>query len=308
MGVKVSRTIGIRNAFAIASNFITAPVDKIASSSGRTNILIMGKAGGGHAGSDLTDTMILASVSLEKPSIVLISIPRDLWIPEIRAKVNSAYHYGGIPLAKESVGKAAGFPIQYGVVIDFSAFKDIVDALGGIEVNVERDFTDNLYPIAGRENDLCGGDATLACRYETITFNSGLQMMNGEKTLKFVRSRHAEGDEGTDTAREARQQKVIEAIKSKVLSPEVYLNPKRTLAIWRVIMKSLEADIDTPSGAILARKALDGSKSVNKYLIPDGLLVNPPVSKIYDRQYVFIPKAGNGKWKEINNWFVSTLY
>ncbi|HKC04783.1 MAG TPA: LCP family protein, partial [Patescibacteria group bacterium] len=177
---KISESLGLGNIFTLASSFISAPNSVVASSNGRTNILIMGKAGGSHDGPDLTDTMIVASLSFTKPEIVTISIPRDLWIPEIRAKINSAYYWGnqknpggGITFAKAITQEVVGIPIHYGVVIDFSAFKDIVDSIGGIDVNVEKGFTDKLYPIAGRENDTCSGDKTFACRYESITFLPG---------------------------------------------------------------------------------------------------------------------------------------
>jgi anionic cell wall polymer biosynthesis LytR-Cps2A-Psr (LCP) family protein len=295
------------SAFKIISNFVSAPIDEVKSSNGRTNILVMGKAGKEHAGEDLTDTMILVSVSLQKPSIVLISIPRDLWIPELRTKINSTYHYGGINLAKSSVEEVLGVPVNYGVTLDFSGFKDIVDVLGGINVNVENSFTDTLYPIAGRENDLCGGDPEFKCRYETISFNAGNQLMDGETALKFVRSRHSEGTEGTDLAREARQQKVIDAIENKILTPSTLLNPQKDLTMFRVIMSSLETDMDATTGAIIARKAFDGRRSITKFLIPDDLLVNPPTSPTYDKQYVFIPKLGNGRWEDVKSWASGVL-
>ncbi len=267
----------------------------------------MGIGGKDHAGGDLTDTMILVSIGLAKPSITTISIPRDLWIPSIRAKINSAYHYGGADLAKLSTEQVLGIPIQYTVILDFSGFKDIVDALGGITVTVETTFTDNLYPIAGQENDLCDGDKLFKCRYESVTFNAGTQIMSGDTALKFVRSRHAVGDEGTDTAREARQQKVISAIENRFLDPKVFLNPKKDLSIWKVVMNSLETDVDNEAGAVIARKVFNARKSVTKYLIPSDLLVNPPTTYKYDKQYVFVPTAGNGRWEEINKWVKGLL-
>lgn len=317
---KFSENAGLGNIFTLASNFISAPVNQIASENGRTNILVMGKAGGSHDGPDLTDTMILVSISFSKPSITLISLPRDLWIAEIRAKINSAYYWGnqntpyfdnsknsggGIAFAKSIAEEVVGQKIQYGAVIDFSAFKDIIDALGGINVMVDRSFTDNLYPIAGRENDLCGGDPAFACRYQTVSFSAGTQQMNGDTALIFVRSRHAEGDEGTDIAREARQQKVIDAIKSKIGSPRVFLSPKVDLALFSVFKKYVQTDIDMPTMAILGRLAVNAGKNINQYLIPDDLLVNPPISKKYDQLYVFVPKSGN--WGDINDWFKKIL-
>jgi len=180
-------------------------------------------------------------------------------------------------------------------------------SLSGIEVNVENGFTDKLYPIEGRENDTCEGDTTFTCRYEAITFNPGVQTMNGETALKFVRSRHAEGTEGTDIAREARQQKIVEAIKEKITQPKVLLNPKVDAAMFNIVKKYVETDIDLPASGILIRLILDGSKNITQLLIPKDLLVNPPIGKTYDSLYVFIPKAGNGKWGEVNEWFTSIL-
>lgn len=305
-----------------AYNFLIAPTDKIASEGGRVNILIMGKSGGNHDGADLTDTMILASVSLNTPGVKTVSIPRDIWIPELRSKINSAYYWGktgtpyfdsnsvggGLGLSKSVVKEISGETVQYGLIIDFSSFKEIVDTLGGIDVNVENGFTDKLYPIAGRENDTCGGrDPSYPCRYETITFNPGVQKMDGETALKFVRSRHAEGTEGTDIAREARQQKVITAIKNKVTDPKVFLSVRTDLAMLNLVNKYVETDLDLPTAGILARKVLDGGGNVHQNIIPEDLLIVPPAERAYDNLYVFIPKAGNGKWQDLQNWFSETL-
>jgi len=297
----------IKNYLNLASDFIKAPINKVNSDKDRVNVLLMGVGGKDHAGGDLTDTMILVSVSLTKRNIVTISIPRDIWIPETRAKINSSYHYGGLALAKSTVQEALGIPVHYGVLLDFSGFKDIVDALGGITVTVDHSFTDYLYPIAGLENDLCNGDRTFKCRYETVIFTQGTQTMNGDTALKFVRSRHAVGDEGTDIAREARQEKVISAIENKIIDPKVFLNPQKDLVIARVVLSSIETDMSGETGAVIARKAFDARKSVTKYLIPDNLLLVPPTSKQFDNQYVFTPKLGSGKWGDIHNWVSQIL-
>lgn len=131
--------------------------------------------------------------------------------------------------------------------------------------------------------------------------------MNGDTALIFVRSRHAEGTEGTDSAREARQQKVVDAIKNKIMDPKIFLSPKVDIAMLRILQKYVQTDINGPTAAVLARKGLEGNKSVNQYLIPEELLVNPPISKTYDRQSVFIPKAGSGNWGDINAWFAGVL-
>jgi LCP family protein required for cell wall assembly len=319
-----ARVIGLSTYIKSVYNFAAAPIGQVNSVNGRTNILVMGKAGGSrdYDSPDLTDTMILVSVSLTKPDLVIVSIPRDTWIPDIRAKINAAYYWGDkttpyfdnssypggkIGFARTVAAKVVGQPIQYGVVIDFSSFKDVIDALGGIQVNVANSFTDNLYPIAGKENDTCNGDPTFACRYETVSFKAGLQTMNGDTALEFVRSRHAVGVEGTDIAREARQQLVIDAIKSKIMQPKVFLSPRVDLAMLQVFRKYVETDLNLPGAAVLARKALEGDKNIKQYLIPQELLVSPPINAVYDQQFVYIPKAGNGKWSDINQWFSSIL-
>lgn len=302
-------------------NFAKAPTNEITTYNERINILLMGKAGGTRDGADLTDTIMLISLPTVDGKIAAISIPRDIWIPEIRAKINSAYYWGktgsvyftipetggGFSLVKDVAGKVTGQTIQYGIVVDFSAFKDIVDAIGGISVNVRNGFTDKLYPIEGRENDLCDGDQTYSCRYETVTFSPGFQNMNGETALKYVRSRHAEGEEGTDLARETRQQEVIEAIKEKILQPRTYLSAKNIKALISITGRYTETDIDLPTVGVLARKVLDNIKNISQTSIPEDLLVVPPASKTFDNLYVFIPKAGNGNWSEIQNWFSQAL-
>ncbi|KKS05337.1 MAG: Cell envelope-related transcriptional attenuator [Candidatus Woesebacteria bacterium GW2011_GWA1_41_7] len=309
-------------------NFVVPSTDQITSKSGAVNILVMGKSGGIHEGADLTDTMFIVSIPFEKSGISTVSIPRDLWIPDLRAKINSAYYWGkegtsyytveetggGISFAKKVAGEVSGQEIQYGVVVDFSAFKDIVDSIGGIEVNVENGFTDNLYPIEGKENDTCKGDEddslareTYACRYEVISFEAGVQKMDGQTALKFVRSRHAEGDEGTDIAREARQQKVIKAIKDKIMSAKVLFSPSAISKIFLIIEKYVETDVELPTAGDLARLAYDSSGDIHQNILPEALLEHPPTSPIYDNLYVLIPKTGNGKWEEIQKWFTSAF-
>ncbi|KKQ53361.1 MAG: cell envelope-related transcriptional attenuator [Microgenomates group bacterium GW2011_GWC1_38_12] len=233
----------------LARDFVFTPRDKIKIFDGRTNILVLGKGDVGHEAPDLTDTMILVSVDHQSHKVNLISLPRDIWITTLRTKLNSTYYWGnkkqppaqrasglegsgGMILAKSSVEEIVGQPVHYALVLDFSGFKKIIDVLGGVEVDVERSFSDEKYPIPGREDDLCNGDPEFKCRYETLNFVQGKQFMDGETALKFVRSRNAIGDQGTDFARQVRQQKVITAIKDKLLSKEILLSPKKLTKLF----------------------------------------------------------------------------
>lgn len=131
------------------------------SESGRMNILLLGNAGGRHGGADLTDTVIVASIDAESSRINLISIPRDLWIDDIKGKVNAVYEIGkakgdGIGFTKQTIGNILGIPIHYALRIDFNGFVEALDELGGIDIEIENSFEDFLYPIADKEEDLCG--------------------------------------------------------------------------------------------------------------------------------------------------------
>lgn len=288
-------------------DFVFVPKDKIEVIADRTNILILGKGGQNHDAPDLTDTIIFASVSHETSSVTLISLPRDIWIPELRAKLNSTYYWGnekeqsgGLKLTKSSVEKIVGQPVQYGVVVDFTGFKEIIDVMGGIEVDVETSFVDEKYPIPGRENDECDSDPEYKCRYETIGFTRGKQLMDGETALKFARSRNAEGDEGTDFARAVRQQKVLSALKDKVMSREIIFSPKKLLEIKKVLENSVESDIDADAAAVLARLVFNAKNNINSHVLPEDFLINPPKSLRYDNLYVFIPK--DTTWDEVYKW------
>ncbi len=326
------RHTGLGNYIGFVSDFIFTPSEKIESISGRTNILVLGKGGKGHEAPDLTDTIIFASVKhsttpalrgASDASVTLVSLSRDIWIPEIRAKLNSTYYWGnqkkppvqgpsgpeeggGLILSSATVEKIVGAPVHYGVVVDFSGFKRIIDELGGIEVEVKRSFVDSKYPIPGREDDECdGNDPEFLCRYETISFETGRQLMDGETALKYARSRNAEGDEGTDFARAERQQKVIEAVRETALGRAVLLKPRKILNVLRVAQESVETDIDTRAFAILARRILDARDNVVSKVLPEQFLINPPISRRYDNQYVFIPK--DDTWTEVQKWVKCVL-
>lgn len=306
-------SVGVGKYLRIVNSFIFTPRAKIESIGGRTNILILGKAGYGQKAPDLTDTIIFVSLSLWEPRLVMVSISRDIWIPEIRAKLNSAYYWGnqkqsggGLILAKSTVEEIMGTPVQYGLVIDFSGFKKIIDTLGGIEVIVENSFVDEKFPLPGKENDLCAGDLEFRCRWETIKFDQGKAFMDGATALKFVRSRNAQGDEGTDLAREARQQKVLGAIKETALSGRTIFSPQKIISLLRIIKEVSETDIDGNAASILARRFLASRNDIKSFVIPENLLVHPPISPRYDNQYVFLPK--NGDWEEIRDWVKKNLY
>lgn len=269
------------------------------------SILILGKGGEGHTAPDLTDTIMLVNLNPNSKKITAISLPRDIWIPAIRAKLNTAYHYGGFEMAGESAYYITGIKPKFYVVVDFSLFKDLINSIGGVSVDVDNSFVDEKYPIAGLENDLCDGDKLYKCRYETIQFTKGLQQMDGETALKFVRSRNAIGDEGTDLAREARQQKIIEAIKNKLLSNEVLGKPKVIKKLYEVTSTHIETNIDMTFAISIARFVFESRNNINFLSIPEEFIKISQNDKKYDYQYVFMPVSST--WNKFQEWLQSNI-
>ena len=273
----------------------------------RTNVLILGSGGANHAASDLTDSLIFASINLDTNETALLSIPRDIWAESLKAKINTAYHYGeekkkggGLILAKATVSEVLDQPVHYGFLLDFQGFVKAIDLVGGIGIEVERTFDDYKYPIPGKEDA-----EPEELRYEHLHFDQGLQHMDGERALKFVRSRYAEGEEGTDFARSKRQQKMLLALKNKLFSVKTILNPKKIKELIKIFGDSIDTDIDEkdyPEFLKLALK-LDQSK-IKTAVLDENLLYNPPNDK-YDGQWVLVPKSGS--WQEIQDYVQSLI-
>lgn len=207
----------------------------------RVNILLLGIGGEGHDGPYLTDTIILASIQPSTGQIALLSIPRDLLVTVpgygLR-KINNADAFGetqrvgyGPVLAADVVQTVFGLPVHYYLRADFQAFKEVVDELGGVTVNVDNAFTDNNYP-------------TYDHLVQTISFEAGWQKMDGETALRFSRSRHGANGEGSDFARSRRQQKVIMAVKNKVFSSSFLMNLGRVQDIFESLNKNITTNME----------------------------------------------------------------
>jgi LCP family protein required for cell wall assembly len=303
----------------------------------RVNVLLLGVGGGTHEGPDLTDTVIFTSIDPEKQKVTLVSIPRDLWIEELNAKINTAYVFGeekkpgsGLLLAKATVGNLLDQQIDYAFKIDFSGFTKAVDMMGGLDIDVENVLDDYAYPIEGEEENPCDhteeeivdltaqiatGSASesdaFPCRYEHLHFDPGPNHMDGVTALKYVRSRHALGREGSDFARSKRQEKVLSAFKDKMFSAGTLLNPVKFANLVGVLSDSIETDIkesEYDDFVKLAQKVRDGktesialdtgSSDEERF----GLLINPPTGPQYRNAWVLAPRVGNGNYSEIQQY------
>ncbi len=160
------------------------------------NVLVLGvdrRPSEGEGASSRSDTIMLAQVSPGSGRVELLSVPRDLYVevePGVEDRINTAYAYGGVEQAKAVMEGLTGVPIDAHAIIDFQGFEDVIDAMGGVEVDV----ADEVPP-----------------KYE---IQDGLQTLNGEQALFFARYR---GTAGGDLDRIKRQQQLLAALRAKML-------------------------------------------------------------------------------------------
>jgi len=163
-----------------------------------------------------SDTMLLVNVDTISNSVRIMAIPRDLVvdIPDYGTnKVNAAYFFGeyykvpggGQALAVETLSQFFNVPIDYYIAINFQGFEKVVDAVGGVDVNVPYSIDDYNYPT-DEQGDLYG---TMH-----VHFDEGLQHMDGQRALEYARTRHADND----FARSKRQLQIILAVRQKAMS------------------------------------------------------------------------------------------
>ena len=172
-----------------------------------------------------SDTIMMLSANLATKRIGLVSVPRDSRVDMIKygsTKVNHAYAYGGITLAKQTIEKLLNVKADHYFVINFSAFKKIIDLLGGVDLDVEKD----MY----YRDDYDGENGLI------IDLQKGQQHLDAEKAIEYVRYRDEEGDIG----RVKRQQKFLNAVLAKFTSPSTIL---KIPSIIKEVRNSIQTDM-----------------------------------------------------------------
>jgi anionic cell wall polymer biosynthesis LytR-Cps2A-Psr (LCP) family protein len=321
------------------TNLEEAPSTLVTDSPDTFNILLLGYGGAGHDGGGLTDSITLASINTKDKEVVLVSIPRDLWIAlpvdydnKQNYKINAAYAIGGNDdrypnkkpiyrgekgggeLAKYAVSIVTGLEVNYFISVDFGGLVDAIDLLGGIEVDVTKPFDDYFYPVKGLENETCGFsgeeiaefhelysgfqlEKQFECRYEHLHFERGLQNMDGETALKFVRSRHSD-QYGGDFARSERQHEILAAIKNKLISLDAI---SQTSSIFNELVESITTDLDTE--AIKEISAAVGNpldyEISHIYLTEDNVFYSSSSS---GGQFILVPREGVNEWGEVHKY------
>lgn len=259
---------------------------------GRINILLLGAAGTNKPGQNLTDTVMLMSINTSAKRVALLSLPRDLLTKvantQLSTKINSIYQYGlsndqGLDPIRNTVSEITGLPIHYSLVVDFSAFTQFIDNLGGINVTVERDIYDPRYPGPNYS-------------YETFSLDKGFQHLDGATALKYVRERH--DDPEGDFGRAKRQQQVIQAVRNKALSLRTFLDPFRLGNLLDTLGESVKTDVtlDEVERFVTLIREVDTQNVTNVVADAwnkDSLLKVSHLNTPAGRAFVLVPRTGN---------------
>jgi LCP family protein required for cell wall assembly len=218
-----------------------------------------------------TDTLLIFVGDRAMPRVAMVSLPRDLWvgIPGYgQERVNAAYELGGPQTAKQTVSNVIGQPIDRYVIIGLQGVRDVVDAVGGVDITVPQAIHDDAYPT-----DDYG--------YQVVDIPAGRQHMDGDTALKYARTRHQD----SDFARTARQQQVVAAVRNAMLNP---LNWPRIPAVAAAVTTSIKTDM-SPLDAVALGAAMLRSPGDADHLVVDTSLATPVTGA--DGAYLLQAKA-----------------
>jgi LCP family protein required for cell wall assembly len=230
----------------------------------RTNLLILGlDSRPGQGDVTRTDTIILATVDPAGPYVGALSIPRDLYVPipgYSSDRINVAHVLGeqespggGPELAARTIEQNFGVPVHRTLRMDFEAFVAIVDAAGGVTIDVESPFIDYEYPTPD---------------YGTmvVSFEAGVQHMDGERALQYARIRHG----ASDFERAARQGQVIEALARRLINP---LNWWRLPAVYMAFIQHVVTDLTVIDVALMAPAVIEvGPGNIDRRVLDRGMV------------------------------------
>lgn len=289
------------------------PVPTTTGTDARFAVLLMGYGGGNHDGAYLTDSMMVVVVDPARKSLTLLSLPRDSWVPMsfdgktiVYNKVNAAYAFAEDPsaypdrldryrgrhgpgtFAADTVSRLLGIPIQYYLSLDFQGFRDMINAVGGIDVDVPDSFAAR-YPA----ND----DPSINAGWTIVRFSSGLQHMDGERAIEYARARETIDNvsEGSDFARSRRQRLIMQAFKTRLLEPGglIHLPQLLTIAATHV-----DTNYQIPDATKLAQLVL-GWKDVTIYqtALTTGNYLEDATGP--DGAYVVVPSSPDHSWAQV---------
>lgn len=265
---------------------------------GRVNILLLGTGDPGHDGEGLTDTIIVVSIDPKSNDVVMLGIPRDLYvkIPGIGwDRINAAHALAeqqeadsGPGLAKKTISEVIGQPIHYFVRVDFSGLKEAVNALGGVDIYNPTDLSDPSYPCEQNEGRQCG-----------FKLKAGYYHMDGALALQYARCR--KGNCGDDYGRSRRQQGVVVAMRDQAIKLGNILNPSKINKLLDVVGDHMRTDINLDE----MKRLMELGQKINSNNVANKVIDNQDEGLVMSRDVggasVLVPTAGNGNFSAIRS-------
>ncbi|HEX2912618.1 MAG TPA: LCP family protein [Chloroflexia bacterium] len=292
-------------------------------------MLLFGYGGYGHAGQWLTDTIMLLRYDPKNKTLLELNIPRDLyvfipygganngrwakintvfasimeWDKPTQQSLDTRYRWdndqkkydSAANLLADTVELVTGQRVDYWAGLSFEGFRRFIDAMGGVEVNVQRYFIDHKYP----RNDDDQVDASVM----TVEFYPGKQLMNGERAIEYARSRYSDSpEEGNDFARSQRQMNLINAVKDKALKENLVL---KIFDYMQALQGQLRFSLDFGEIASLANylNSSEGKSLLQQTrLVPAVLNDKLLIDKTLDGAYILVPREGQGQYDQLQRW------
>lgn len=265
---------------------------------GHTNILLLGIGGEGHDGSNLTDTIMVASIDAHDKTISMLSTPRDLYVNNLdvgwSSKLNGVYQFildknddkdEAMRVLIKQMEDIYDIRIQYFAKVDFKGFVDVVDALDGVEVSPTENLIDPFYPAPDGSSET----------YDPLYISAGTQTLDGTTALKYARSRETT----SDFDRAKRQQEILVSMKDKALSLGFLLNPLKIKNLYSAISSNFETNMTMSEMVYLAKISENFDRnSILQEVISDqaykaGGFVYTPDRALYGGAAVLIPTYGD---------------
>lgn len=282
---------------------------------GRVNVLLLGKGGAGWDGPDLTDTIMIASIDPLQKEAALLSIPRDFYVKASGygsyTKINAVYanakykvlgngkqtetlkarsEQEGLAAIEKTVSETMGIPIHYHVMIDFTGFKQAIDTVGGVDLNVSTSLYEVMY-INGKNY--------------TLNVKIGNQHFDGFRALAYARSRHASLRGDFDRAE--RQRSIIVSLKEKILSAGTFTNPLKISQLMDAFGDHIQSNMTIDE----MLRLYSIGKDIPSTSIRSVGLADPPNNFVRTANVeglsVVVPTAGIGNYKNIQSFVRNEL-
>jgi LCP family protein required for cell wall assembly len=278
----------------------------------RVNILLLGRGGGTHEAPDLTDTIIVASIDPVQNEAVLLSVPRDLYVKSrdgySYSKINAVFANArnaargegknnkdsdlkGLAAIEGTLEDVLDIPIHYNAMVDFEGFRQAIETVGGVTINVKEELYD---PTVAWENN-----------WDPYIAKVGVQEFNGQRALLYARSRQT--SPRGDFDRSARQREVLVALKDKIFTAGTYGNPVKVTQLLDTFGDHVKTNFSIDE--IMKLYAI-GSKTQSTNIKSVGLS-DPPndylTTDMYGGQSVVVPTAGLDNYDDIRAFLRRTL-